>query len=113
VADTHRLCFNTVVAGLCRALGASIYSIALRVDICADKKIYNLAQVANPHKLYSNTCASKVWEIYTPKITSQKLYYLHNNPVTGGIVDEPEDYNYSSARNYCGKSGLIDVNILE
>jgi len=52
-------------------------------------------------------------ELFTPWVTGQKLFYLHNNPVTAGIVDEPEDYIYSSARNYCGKSGLIDVNILE
>ena len=43
----------------------------------------------------------------------QKLDYLHNNPVEANIVDNPEDYIYSSARNYAGKMGLIDVIILE
>ncbi|WP_174270025.1 hypothetical protein [Solitalea canadensis] len=43
----------------------------------------------------------------------QKLDYLHNNPVTAGIVDEPEHYRYSSARNYAGQPGLIEVEFLE
>jgi len=42
----------------------------------------------------------------------QKLDYLHNNPVVDGIVDNPEDYVYSSARDYCGIKGLIDIELL-
>lgn len=34
------------------------------------------------------------------KFFLQKLNYIHNNPVKAGIVDNPEDYTYSSARNY-------------
>lgn len=30
----------------------------------------------------------------------EKLSYIHNNPVKEGWVTEPEDYWYSSARNY-------------
>jgi len=30
----------------------------------------------------------------------QKLQYIHNNPVKAGLVEQPEDYKYSSARNY-------------
>ncbi len=29
-----------------------------------------------------------------------KRNYIHNNPVKAGIVSKPEDYKYSSARNY-------------
>ena len=29
-----------------------------------------------------------------------KLNYIHNNPVKSGLVEKPEDYKYSSARNY-------------
>ena len=43
----------------------------------------------------------------------QRLNYLHQNPVKAGIVDLPEEYVYSSARNYIGKTGLLDVVILE
>jgi putative transposase len=43
----------------------------------------------------------------------QKLDYIHNNPVKEGIVDRPEEYVYSSARNYAGLQGLINVNFIE
>ena len=40
----------------------------------------------------------------------QKLEYMHNNPVKRGYVDEPEDWRYSSARNYVGRDdALLDV----
>jgi hypothetical protein len=43
----------------------------------------------------------------------QRLDYLHNNPVEAGIVDEPEHYIFSSARDYAGKKGLLDVEFIE
>jgi REP element-mobilizing transposase RayT len=39
----------------------------------------------------------------------QKLEYMHNNPVARGYVDEPTHWRYSSARNYAGLPGLIEV----
>ena len=39
----------------------------------------------------------------------QKLEYMHLNPVKRGYVDEAVHWRYSSARNYTGKPGMIDV----
>jgi hypothetical protein len=39
----------------------------------------------------------------------QKIEYMHNNPVKQGYVDDPIHWRYSSARNYAGLPGLIDV----
>jgi REP element-mobilizing transposase RayT len=39
----------------------------------------------------------------------QKLEYIHNNPLRRGHVELPEHWRYSSARNYVGLPGLIDV----
>lgn len=39
----------------------------------------------------------------------QKLEYIHQNPVKRGYVDLPEHWRYSSARNYAGQPGLLDV----
>ncbi len=38
-----------------------------------------------------------------------KLDYIHRNPVKRGYVDQPEQWRYSSARNYAGMQGLIEV----
>ena len=39
----------------------------------------------------------------------QKLEYAHFNPVKHGYVDEPVHWRYSSARNYAGREGMIEV----
>jgi putative transposase len=46
-----------------------------------------------------------------PDIFKQKLDYIHNNPVRAGIVDEACKYLYSSARDYMGKRGLVNVTL--
>ena len=58
----------------------------------------------------------QVWEegshpqlIQNENILRQKLDYIHFNPVKRGYVDKPEHWRYSSARNYIGEQGLIDV----
>jgi hypothetical protein len=38
-----------------------------------------------------------------------RMNYIHENPVRAGIVEKPEDYTCSSARNYAGLEGLIAV----
>lgn len=43
----------------------------------------------------------------------QKLDYIHNNPVKRGYVSEAVHWRYSSASNYAGKMGLIEVDILD
>jgi len=39
----------------------------------------------------------------------EKLDYIHNNPVEELIVKKPEDYFFSSARNYAGLDNYLDV----
>jgi REP element-mobilizing transposase RayT len=42
----------------------------------------------------------------------QRLDYLHENPVKAGIVFNAEDYVNSSAIDYCGGRGQIQVDII-
>ncbi|TCL34896.1 hypothetical protein EV691_101338 [Azotobacter chroococcum] len=39
----------------------------------------------------------------------QKLDYIHHNPVRRGYVERPEHWRYSSARNYAGEPGLLEI----
>jgi len=39
----------------------------------------------------------------------QKLEYMQYNPVRRGYVDDPAHWRYSSARNYAGREGLLQV----
>lgn len=47
-----------------------------------------------------------------PEMFHQRLNYIHNNPVRAGLVANPEEYLYSSALNYAGKPGLIEIDVL-
>jgi REP element-mobilizing transposase RayT len=59
----------------------------------------------------------KVWQdsywdvnIYTERFLRQKLNYLHRNPLRAGLVESPEQYVYSSYRNYVfGEQWLIEI----
>ena len=62
----------------------------------------------------------RVWQKgYQPKLLMgekmalQKLSYVHGNPVRAGYVDQPEDWRYSSARNYLDRTDCVmDVDLL-
>ncbi|MEI6900421.1 MAG: transposase [Bacteroidota bacterium] len=47
--------------------------------------------------------------IYSPFFFYEKLNYIHNNPVKEMIVCKPEEYYFSSARNYAGLESLLDI----
>jgi REP element-mobilizing transposase RayT len=52
-------------------------------------------------------------ELFSNDVIDQKVNYLHQNPVKAQIVDAAEDYLYSSARNYAGRKGLLEVEFLD
>lgn len=47
--------------------------------------------------------------IYLNDYFNQKLNYIHQNPVKAELVNRAEDYRYSSAIDYAGGKGLLDV----
>ena len=46
-------------------------------------------------------------ENLAPLMFDKTLDYMHHNPVVAGFVTKPEDWKYSSARDFCGGKGLI------
>ncbi len=48
-------------------------------------------------------------EVNSMEFLQQKTAYIHDNPVRAGWVNEPHHYNYSSARDYAGEKGILDV----
>jgi len=48
-------------------------------------------------------------QIQNEEMLLQKLEYMHHNPLRRGYVEDPVHWRYSSARNYAGAAGLIDV----
>jgi putative transposase len=87
--------------------------VACLQHIGADHMLQMLALFKRSHKVESD---HQVWEegshpqiIESESVLKQKLDYIHQNPVKRGYVDLPEHWRYSSARNYVGMEGVIDV----
>ena len=50
--------------------------------------------------------------VYSNQFMDSKIKYIHENPVREGIVEKEEDYLYSSARNYAGLEGVLEVIVI-
>lgn len=48
----------------------------------------------------------------TGNLYDQKMDYIHENPVEAGIVEKAEDYIYSSAKDYCGMKGVLEIALI-
>ena len=78
-------------------------------------------------KLFSEVCEHlkqdqqfKIWqdgnqakEIYSNTFLFEKLNYIHQNPVSDLIVENPENYLFSSARNYADLDSYLNVELLD
>jgi putative transposase len=87
--------------------------ITLLEERQATRLLELLALFKRRHKQQSHY---QVWEegshpqvVDNEAVMRQKLEYIHLNPVKRGYVDLPEHWRYSSARNYAGQQGLIEV----
>ena len=75
-----------------------------------------LDQLAFYKKAYRKEKSFQVWEEgYQPKLIQTeamlkvKIDYIHYNPVKRGYVDKAVHWRYSSARDYEGDFGLIEI----
>lgn len=75
-----------------------------------------LEQLAFYKKAHKKTAYYQLWqEGIQPKLIQneqtmlQKIEYIHQNPVKRGYVDEDLYWRYSSARDYKGYKGLIEI----
>lgn len=46
-------------------------------------------------------------ELWSTPVITQKIDYVHQNPVEAGLVYKAEDYIYSGARDYADEPGLL------
>ena len=67
-----------------------------------------------------NNNNAQFWQQHNQPIElRQELYdidncmnYIHDNPVKSGFVSKPEDYKYSSAIDYAGGKGFVNIDML-
>lgn len=92
---------------------------AIETEPTESRKDWMLHQFGRAGRFNPNNLHYQFWqqdnhpiELITHDFTMQKLEYIHNNPVTAGWVDYPHEYRYSSARDYAGIKGLLDIDML-
>jgi putative transposase len=61
------------------------------------------------YKLWQDTSHPIILDNNT--LINQKINYIHDNPVRALIVQNPEDYLFSSATDYAGIKGMVNVEI--
>ena len=83
------------------------------------RKEWLLWMMGRAGKNNSNNTTFQFWqqdnhpiELWDNYMMDQKLEYVHQNPVVAEIVDEPEHYLYSSARDYAGIKGLLNIKLI-
>jgi REP element-mobilizing transposase RayT len=52
---------------------------------------------------------NKPIELWSSSVIEQKIDYIHYNPVEAGFVIEPHHWKYSSAIDYSGGKGMINI----
>ena len=104
---------NLAAAVKCSKSFTALQIVELLKKRNARQLLRGLAALKLPNKKQSE---HQVWQegshpkmIETDEMLWQKLEYIHNNPVERGYVDDPLHWRYSSARNYAGQPGLIEV----
>lgn len=68
----------------------------------------------------SNVRRGQFWQhhnkpigLWSPAVIDQKISYIHGNPVVAGFVQEPEHWKYSSAIDYAGGKGMLEIDFIQ
>ncbi len=72
-------------------------------------KIMNRYKMGVSHSIGIGSIWQPRFHLRLPENAAAVLHYIHRNPVKAGIVDNPEDYPWSSAS---GKWDIVDLNVL-
>jgi putative transposase len=93
---------------------------AIRGNTSESRKEWMLRIMEESGKANGNNKDFQFWqqdnhpiELWDNYMLEQKLDYLHNNPIEAGFVSCIQDYVYSSAKDYCGEKGLLEIKLIE
>ena len=83
------------------------------------RKEWMLKSIQHAASKSSNVKQMQFWqhhnkpiELWSNDVTEQKMNYIHMNPVVAGFVTEAHHWKYSSAIDYSGGKGLLDIDFL-
>ena len=113
------LSLSDIIRDIKRFTAKEIYTM-LKSDKTESRKNWLLWIFESQGKRSSCNENSKIWRhenhpviLDRNEIIDERLNYLHENPVRAGICFVAEDYVYSSARQYAGEDGFLDIDFLK
>jgi REP element-mobilizing transposase RayT len=68
-------------------------------------------KISSTHQVWQEGYHAKL--ISSEEMVRQKIEYIHHNPVRAGLAEKPEDWLYSSSRNYAGLPAVLDIDLVE
>jgi putative transposase len=92
---------------------------AISENFRESRREWMMEMFANAGAKSSNVKRYQFWqhdnhpiELWSTAVIEQKANYLHDNPVVAGFVTEGCYWKYSSAIDYSGGKGLIEIDYL-
>lgn len=92
---------------------------AITGNVQESRKEWLLWMMERAGQKSSNVSMSQLWqhhnkpvELWRPQVIDQKVEYIHANPVVAGFVAEPWHWKYSSAIDYSGGKGVLDIDLV-
>ena len=89
---------------------------AIRSNPIESRKSWMIKMMNETGTMNSNNIDWQLWQqdnrpitLFSTEMFYQKLEYIHENPVKAGFVERMEDYTYSSAIDFFGGRGLIEL----
>lgn len=105
-----------VLLGHFKAYTSKALQKAIKENATESRKEWMLWMMERAASKASNVTRGMFWqhhnkpiELWSADVIQQKLDYIHRNPVVAGFVTQPEHWKYSSAVDYAGGKGLVEV----
>ncbi len=85
-------------------------------NMLESRREWMLGLMKNAGEKNSNVTIRQFWqqhnkpiELWSSEVIDQKMNYIHDNPVVSGFVNEPHHWKYSSAIDYSGGKGMLEL----
>lgn len=108
-----------IILGRLKEFTSKKLTAAIDKNLRESRREWLLSMFKEAGKQSSNVKTYQFWqhnnkpiELWTPEVTKQKLDYIHNNPVVAGFVSEPHYWKYSSAIDYSGGKGVLEMDFI-
>jgi putative transposase len=119
IIGTHGKNMSDIMRDLKSATSISLKK-AIKKNMQESRREWLIWMMERAGKMNSNNNGFQFWdqdnhpiELFDNEIMQQKLDYIHNNPVEAGFVEKAEDWLWSSARDYAGGKGLLEIKFIE